>query len=429
MQTNFTLDQLARPDLQEMESILRKCVHCGFCLSACPTYSILGDERDSPRGRIYLIKDLIESEGASVDAVAPHIDKCLSCLACTTVCPSGVDYRHYVDYARKQIEGLYRRSFGDKVFRKLVGRLISSPRIFRAALLWARYLKPFAELAGRRFVPALGMAPAHVLANQILTGRQVYPAEGARRQRVALLAGCAQQVLRPSINQSTIRVLNRLGCDVVVVKGEACCGALVHHLGEETASRNSARGLIAAWEKERDQEGLDAIIVNTSGCGSHVKDFGHLFQDDDEWRAPAMRVASLTKDVSEIVADLGLPEGRAAGGGTRVAYHAPCTMLHGQKIDTLPERLLEQAGFEVMPMKEKHFCCGSAGIYNLIQSEIADMLKERRQQTIRDMPVAFVATGNIGCQRQLQSGLETPVVHMVELLDWALGGSKPSLIP
>ena len=428
MQTNFSLDQLARPDLKEMEAILRKCVHCGFCLPACPTYSILGDERDSPRGRIYLIKDLIESEGASVDAVAPHIDKCLSCLACTTVCPSGVDYRHYVDYARKQIEGLYRRPLGDKIFRKLLGRLISSPGLFRPALLWARYLKPFAGLTGRRFAPALGMAPKRVAANQILTGRHVYPAEVVKRQRVALLAGCAQQVLRPSINQSTIRVLNRLGCDVVVVNGEGCCGALVHHLGEESASRDRARALIKAWEQEQNQEGLDAIIVNTSGCGSHVKDFGHLLKDDDEWRAPAMRVASLTKDVSEIIDELGLPKRGAAGDGARVAYHAPCTLLHGQKIDTLPERLLEQAGFVVMPVKEKHFCCGSAGIYNLVQPEIADMLKERRQQTLQDMPVEFVATGNIGCQRQLQSGLETPVVHMIELLDWALGGSKPPLI-
>ena len=267
-----------------------------------------------------------------------------------------------------------------------------------------------------------------VAANQILTGRHVYPAEGVKRQRVALLAGCAQQVLRPSINQSTISVLNRLGCDVVVVNGEGCCGALVHHLGEESASRDRARALIKAWEQEQNKEGLDAIIVNTSGCGSHVKDFGHLLKDDDEWRAPAMRVASLTKDVSEIIDELGLPKRGAAGDGARIAYHAPCTLLHGQKIDTLPERLLEQAGFVVMPVIDKHFCCGSAGIYNLVQPEIADMLKERRQQTLQGMPVEFVATGNIGCQRQLQSGLETPVVHMIELLDWALGGSKPQLI-
>ena len=427
MQTNFTLNQLARPDVQEMESILRKCVHCGFCLPACPTYSILGDERDSPRGRIYLIKDLIESEGRSANAVAPHIDKCLSCLACTTVCPSGVDYRHYVDYARKKIEEVSHRPFVDKILRKFIASLLSKPRYFRSVLLWARYFKPFVGLLGRRFAPAIDMAPTDIPKNQILVGRKVYPAEGAKRMRVALLAGCAQQVLRPSINHSTIRVLNRLGCEVVVVNGEGCCGALDHHIGDVTSSQNRAKALIVGWENERGKEGLDAIVVNTSGCGSHIKDFGHLFQDHDEWKEPATRVASLTRDISEIIDELGLSKGGAVG-GARIAYHAPCTLIHGQKIDTLPERLLEEAGFEVIPIKEKHFCCGSAGIYNLFQPDIARTLKERRQRTIQEMPIEFVATGNIGCQSQLQSGLDTPVVHTVELLNWALGGSKPQLI-
>ena len=308
MQTNFTLNQMARPDVREMEAILRKCVHCGFCLSACPTYSILGDERDSPRGRIYLIKDLVESDGASVDSVAPHIDKCLSCLACMSVCPSGVDYRHYVNYARNQVEAVYSRPIGDRILRKFLGWLVPNPGLFRFALLLAKYAKPLIALTNNRLTTALDMVPQHLPAKQILAGRHVYRAEGKRRRRVALLAGCAQQVLRPSINQSTIRVLTRLGCDVVVTKSEFCCGAIAHHLGQDKACLDGAKILIEAWEYERSHEGLDAIVVNTSGCGSHVKDFGHLLQDDGEFGKLAEWAASITRDVSEIVDELGLPD-------------------------------------------------------------------------------------------------------------------------
>ena len=425
MQTNFTLVQLSRPDVQEMEAILRKCVHCGFCLSACPTYSILGDERDSPRGRIYLIKELIESDGATVGSVAPHIDKCLSCLACTSVCPSGVDYQHYFDYARNQIEGRFQRSVGQKLLRTVLSKVVPNPRLFRMSLLFAKYAKLLSGLAGRTFAPVLKMAPGCLPANQILTGRTVYPAEGEKRRRVALLAGCAQQVLRPSINQASIRVLTKLGCEVVVVEAETCCGALVHHLGQEQSSRDYAKKLVAAWENEREKDGLDAIVVNASGCGTHVKDYGHIFQHDGDWREPAQRISSLAKDISEVIEEVGLPE-ISTGRDVRVAYHPPCSLLHGQKIDGTPESLLGLAGFALVPIAAKHFCCGSAGIYNLVQPDIADQLKSQRQTAIEALSVDYVATGNIGCQQQLQSGLTKPVVHMVELLDWAMGGSEPA---
>jgi len=425
MQTSFTLDQLSRPDVQEMEAILRKCVHCGFCLSACPTYSILGDERDSPRGRIYLIKELIESDGATVDSVAPHLDKCLSCLACTSVCPSGVDYQHYVDYARNQIEGKFKRSLSNSLLRTVLSKIVPNPSLFRFTLLFARYFKAFSGLAGKTFRPVLDMAPDNVPANQILKGKRIYAAEGEKKKRVALLAGCAQQALRPSINQSSIRVLTKLGCEVVVVEAESCCGALVHHLGQEEASKTHARKLIAAWEAEREGEGLDAIIVNASGCGTHVKDYGHILQHDEQWRDAADRVASLAKDISEIIHEIGLPEESGAE-NVRIAYHPPCSLMHGQKIVETPENLLERAGFQLIPINDKHFCCGSAGIYNLVQPEIAEQLKGRRQSAIKPLGVDYVATGNIGCQQQLQVGLEMPVVHMIELLDWALGGGKPA---
>lgn len=425
MQTNFTADQLERPDIKEMESTLRKCVHCGFCLSACPTYSLLGDERDSPRGRIYLIKDMLETGGKSTPSVQPHIDRCLSCLACMSVCPSGVDYQHYVEFARSEIEQHQGRSWFDRLVRNLIAIVIPSPRLFRLSLGGARLAKPFAALLGRQLGAMVRMAPAHLPKPAGPGAPGVYAAEGERRKRVVLLAGCAQQVLRPSINEATIRLLTRLGCEVVVPKQAGCCGALVHHMGRDGDARDFAAANIAAWTAERDGPGLDAIVVNASGCGTEVKDYGHLFQNDDRLSAAAGEIAALALDVSELLAELGLPAATLTG-RHRVTYHDACSLLHGQKIKDGPRELLRSAGFEVQEIPGAHFCCGSAGSYNLLQDEMADKLKQRRQESIRRVESDFLATGNIGCQVQLQAGLDFPVVHTVELLDWATGGPQPT---
>ncbi len=425
MQTHFSVDQLESPTIREMDAVLRKCVHCGFCLSACPTYSILGDERDSPRGRIYLIKDMLETDGQSLPQVRPHVDKCLSCLACTSVCPSGVDYGHYVDYARAYVDEKAPRSTLDTLIRRILSRTIPNPGLFRLSLLAGRLGKPFAGLFGKKLGALLKMAPGKLPPAESLGAPGVYPAEGERVKRVALLAGCAQQVLRPAINAATIRLLNRLGCEVVVSASAGCCGALVHHMGRAGEARAFAAANIDAWMREVEGSGLDAIIVNASGCGTEVKDYGHLFKDDTEMAEKAATISALTQDVSEVIADLPWPTAAKAE-AVSVAYHDPCSLLHGQKISAGPRALLRAAGFEIREIPGQHFCCGSAGTYNLLQDKLASQLKDRRQAAVRKTNAAVLATGNIGCQVQLQDGLDMPVVHTVELLDWASGGPKPA---
>jgi glycolate oxidase iron-sulfur subunit len=430
MQTHFSVDQLESPTIREMDAVLRKCVHCGFCLSACPTYSILGDERDSPRGRIYLIKDMLETDGQSLPQVRPHVDKCLSCLACTSVCPSGVDYGHYVDYARAYVDEKAPRPALDNLIRGLLAKTIPNPRLFRLSLLAGRLGKPFAGLFGKKLGALLKMAPGRLPSAESLGAPGVYPAMGERVKRVALLAGCAQQVLRPAINAATIRLLNRLGCEVVVSASAGCCGALVHHMGRAGEARAFAAANIDAWMLEVDGAGLDAIVVNASGCGTEVKDYGHLFKDDAAMAEKAAKTSALTKDISEVLADLAwpsdLPGGNGAAEPVSVAYHDPCSLLHGQKISAGPRALLQAAGFQLQEIPGQHFCCGSAGAYNLLQDELASRLKDRRQAAIRKTNADVLATGNIGCQVQLQDGLDMPVVHTVELLDWASGGPKPA---
>lgn len=429
MQTHFSLDQMQSPTIREMEAVLRKCVHCGFCLSACPTYSILGDERDSPRGRIYLIKDMLETDGKSLPQVRPHVDKCLSCLACTSVCPSGVDYAHYVDYARAYLDEKAPRPVMDSLIRRFLSKTIPHPGLFRLSLLIGRLGKPFAGLFGRKLGALLKMAPNALPAAESLGAPGVYPAVGERKKRVALLAGCAQQVLRPAINAATIRLLTRLGCEVVVSAGAGCCGALVQHMGRVGEARDFAAANITAWMAEADGDGLDAIVINASGCGTEVKDYHHLFKDDRAMAEAAAKISGLTRDVSEVIAGLAWPaelSGQAKAEGVSVAYHDPCSLIHGQKISAGPRELLLAAGFELREIPGQHFCCGSAGTYNLLQDDLATQLKNRRQTAVRKTGATVLATGNIGCQVQLQDGLDIPVVHTVELLDWASGGPKPA---
>jgi glycolate oxidase iron-sulfur subunit len=429
VQTDFTLEQLADPDVAVSEKILRACVHCGFCTATCPTYVLLGDELDSPRGRIYLLKNMLEAGGAPPAETVKHIDRCLSCLACMTTCPSGVHYMHLVDHGRRHIEEHYRRPWAERLFRRMLGTVLTRPRLMRFALHGARLAKPFAALLPKRLRTLVGLAPPRTPAASEVDRPQVFPAEGERRMRVALLPGCAQQVLAPEINEATIRLLTRHGCDVVVAAGSGCCGALVHHLGEEAPALAFARANVDAWERAREADGLDAVIANASGCGTMLKDYGFLLRTDATYAERAARIAGLARDISEVVAELGLKaQPDAPRPGLRVAYHSACSLQHGQRIDREPKVLLAAAGFEVVEVPEGHLCCGSAGTYNLLQPELASALCDRKLANIALTRADLVATGNIGCITQLAGDSPVPVVHTVELLDWATGGPMPGAV-
>ena len=429
MQTNFTAEQLADPHVAEAESILRKCVHCGFCTATCPTYVTLGNELDSPRGRIYLIKDMLENGRPADEQIVTHIDRCLSCLACTTTCPSGVDYMHLVDHARNHIEKTYKRPLMNRFTRGLLAAVLPYPGRFRLALSLARLGKPLGPLLKR--IPALRPFGAMLeLAPTTLPAASVYDAPGShavtvpQRGRVAILSGCAQPVLDPGINASTIRLLTRLGVEVIVPQGEGCCGALVHHMGREEQALSSARRNVDVWTREIEAGGLDAIIITASGCGTTIKDYGHMLRLDPDYADKARRVSALTKDITEYLATLDLPvlERKQIA----VTYHSACSMQHGQKITMPPKILLKNAGFTVRDPAEGHLCCGSAGTYNIMQPEISGRLKARKLKNIEATRPDIIATGNIGCMTQIGSGTAVPVVHTVELLDWAYGGERPA---
>ena len=419
----FSPEQLADPATARSNKILRSCVHCGFCTATCPTYQVLGDELDSPRGRIYLIKDMLE-KGRPADAeTVKHIDRCLSCLACMTTCPSGVHYMHLVDHAREYIEKTYRRPFMDRMLRAVLARIIPYPMRFRVALLLAKIGRPFAPLMpDARLRAMLRMAPKSIPPVSRNDDPQSFVAEGAPRMRVALMTGCAQKALNTDINDATIRLLTRLGCEVVVPQGMGCCGALTHHMGKTAASHGFAGANIRAFMAEKAAKGLDAVVINTSGCGTTVKDYGHMFAGD-ALEGDAATVAGMAMDVSEVLVKLGLPEGGAKG--LRVAYHAACSLQHGQQIKTAPKDLLRRAGFEVVEPADAHLCCGSAGTYNLLQPAISAQLQARKVQTLEAKAPDVIAAGNIGCMMQIGAATGVPVVHTVELLDWATGGPKP----
>ena len=427
MQTSFTLAQLADPHVEEAEKILRACVHCGFCTATCPTYVTLGNELDSPRGRIYLIKDMLENDRPAEKEVVTHIDRCLSCLSCMTTCPSGVHYMHLVDHARAHIEKTYRRPVFDRLTRALLARVLPYPSRFRAALRLARLGRPFASLLEKvRPLKPLGamlrLAPASVPDAPALTRRSI-PA-GHLRGRVALLTGCAQEVLEPGINEATRSLLARLGIEVATVPDEGCCGSLVHHMGREEEALAAARRNVDAWIRVADQSGLDAIVITASGCGTTIKDYRYMLRLDPAYAQKAARVSALAKDVTEYLAKLDLPE-PVNKTGLAVAYHSACSMQHGQKISSEPKALLRQAGFDVREPAEGHLCCGSAGTYNILQSEIAAKLRDRKVRNIEATSPDLIATGNIGCMTQIGSGTALPVVHTVRLLDWAWGGEPP----
>ncbi len=428
MQTTFTPAQLADPHVAESESILRKCVHCGFCTATCPTYVTLGNELDSPRGRIYLIKNMLE-EGRPADReTVTHIDRCLSCLACMTTCPSGVHYMHLVDHARAHIEKTYRRPLLDRLIRASLAHILPYPSRFRAALSLARLGRPLVPLLRRAtslkpLAAMLDLAPRGLPARR----REEQARLATSGRRVAVLAGCAQSVLDPGINEAARRLLARFGVSVVPVPGETCCGALTHHLGREDEALTFARRNVDAWTKLIDDGGLDAILITTSGCGTVIKDYGFMLRLDPAYAEKAARVSRLARDVTEYLAALELPEAPEPSGMV-VAYHSACSMQHGQKVVREPKMLLARAGFVVREPREGHLCCGSAGTYNILQPEISARLKERKVRNVEATGAALVATGNIGCMTQIGSASSLPVVHTVELLDWAYGGLKPSAL-
>ena len=431
MRTNFTSDQLRDPATAESERIIRTCVHCGFCTATCPTYVLLGDELDSPRGRIYLIQDMLEHDRPATQEVVKHIDRCLSCLACMTTCPSGVHYMHLVDHARVHIERTYRRPVLERAFRALLAKVLARPALFRIALWLALPAKPLtrllAALGPQPLAALLRLAPAGPSRPQPGSGPGRFPVRGERKGRVALLSGCVNQVVAPHINHAAINLLNRHGIEVVLPAGEGCCGALAHHLGRERESLDFVRRNIDAWTSEIEREGLDAIVITASGCGTMVKDYGFLLRSDRLYAKKAERISALTKDVSEYLSTLDLMPA-IHGSGMTVAYHSACSLQHGQRVVNEPKALLAKAGFEVRDVPEGHLCCGSAGTYNMLQPAIARRLAERKAANIAKVAPDVIAAGNIGCMTQLELVTNTPIVHTVELLDWATGGSQPQAL-
>jgi glycolate oxidase iron-sulfur subunit len=425
MQTSFSDLQLADPATAVSAAIIRKCVHCGFCLATCPTYLLLGDELDSPRGRIYLMKDMLENDREPTPELVRHVDRCLSCLSCMTTCPSGVNYMHLVDHARNYIEQRYTRPLSERIIRALLAFLLPHPSRFRFALRLARLARPIASLLGK--VPGcqplsamLKLAPARAVTSAT---RIASPRVGVvRRGRVALLQGCAEPVLRPEICSAAVRLLNRAGYDVIFAAGEACCGALVHHMGRENAALVAARRNVDAWTGEIERGGLDAVVITASGCGTTIKNYGFMLRAEAEYSTKAARVSALAQDISELLQGSALPPGD--GHGLTVAYHAACSLQHGQQI-TAPVQLLLAAGYVVRTPAEAHLCCGSAGTYNILQPQIASQLGDRKMASIERLKPDVVATSNIGCAMQLAQRTSVPVVHTIELLDWATGGPMP----
>ena len=438
MKTEFSLAQLADPDIAEADKILRACVHCGFCTATCPTYVLLGDELDSPRGRIYLIKEMLEKDRPPTQEVVKHIDRCLSCLACMTTCPSGVNYMHLVDQARVRIENEYTRPLTERVLRAALAWVLPRPGLFRLSMILARLGRPLTALLPtskaasasptllRRIKAMLALAPRSLPAPGP-AGGSVFPALGTRRGRVALLQGCAQQVLAPRINQAAINLLTRHGIEVVLVKDEQCCGALTHHLGRDDDALARARANIAAWTAEDERDGLDAILVTTSGCGTVIKDYGFMLREDRDFASAAAKISALAKDITEYVSGIDLPPPQHQDSDVVVAYHSACSLQHGQKITQLPKELLSKSGFVVKDVPESHLCCGSAGTYNILQPDIASRLRDRKVANIAMVKPDMIAAGNIGCMVQIAGGTSVPVVHTIELLDWATGGPRPGL--
>lgn len=422
MRTNFSPDDLKRPEMQLVEASLRACVHCGLCNPVCPTQLLTGDELDGPRGRVQLIQNMLEQKGTPGADTVHHLDRCLGCLACKATCPSGVDYARLIDAARGHIEENFKRPWAERGFRKFLAAVLSRPGLARVMMGLARAGKPLMPILPRALRDMAARAPAGSAQAALRPG--VYPAEGLRKMRVALLRGCIQRAAAAEIDEATVRLLTRLGAEVVVAPASGCCGALSWHLGQRKAARKQGRRNLAAWAREMDGAGLDAVIANATGCTTMLKDYAHVFEEDDGWSFRGRRVAAVVKDVTQIIAQLGLTEVRRDARPV-VAWHPPCSMQHGLGLGGLGEQLLGQAGFDVVVPRDSHLCCGSAGAYSLLQPDLAGELKAQKAQAINETGAGIVASANFGCLDHLRGALSVPAVHIVELLDWATGGPKP----
>ena len=413
MRTTFTAEQLADPQMAASQAAIRKCVHCGFCTATCPTYVLLGDERDSPRGRIELIREMLEAGGPPPASTVTHIDRCLSCLACTTTCPSGVDYAQLIDHAREHIETHYARPWPEKVLRRALAWVLTRPGRLRAALFLGRLARGLEPLLSSLRLKPLAAMLRLVPSPQPRVATPSLAATGRRRGRVILLQGCVEPVMAPQVRAAAIRLLTRAGFEVVLAPGEGCCGAIPEHLGRAEQAKAMARANLAVWSRAGK---VTAVVTTAAGCGTMLKTYGRIAGQ----AVPA-------KDILEFIAEVGLPAERRALSLT-VAYHAACSLQHGQQIKAAPPRLLAEAGFDVRLVAEGHLCCGSAGVYNILQSDLAAQLRDRKAANITATGAAVVAAGNVGCMAQLAPALSMPIVHPVELLDWATGGPKPAAL-
>ncbi|NKB39358.1 MAG: glycolate oxidase subunit GlcF [Gammaproteobacteria bacterium] len=424
MRTQFSPAQLLDPATREVEQILRKCVHCGFCNATCPTYTLKGDELDGPRGRIYLLKDMLENESRPDTKVVKHIDRCLSCLSCMTICPSGVDYMHLIDHGRDYIEKHHNRKLIDKLFRQILASILPSPNRFRWSLKLSRLAQPFINYLPRSMKAGLNLAQQSNLESGKQTFESTYPGESPIKGRIGLIPGCAQQVVANEINMASIRLLNRNGFDVELLAESECCAAIEHHLGKTSQALKRVRTNLKDWSSRLPQ--LDAIISNASGCGTMLKDYQHLLKGDDEFSTLASQVSNKTMDVCEFLVQHEfsinhnvLPE------AFTVAYQNPCSMQHGQKINEQPTNLLKEFGFNTIGIPDAHLCCGSAGTYNILQSELATELGNKKAASIESTSADLIASGNLGCILQLRQYSDLPIMHTVQLLDWASGGPMP----
>jgi len=390
------------PNARDAESIVRRCVHCGFCLATCPTYQVLGDERDSPRGRIYLIKELLEGTPASATTMT-HLDRCLGCRACETTCPSGVRYGALLDVGRGLVEAQRPRSLRERVLRHAIVRVVPAKSVFRAVLRIGQVLRPLLPVRWQNKIPLRNAE------------RGVAIAAAPARRRVLALDVCAESAT-PETRASLERVFARLGIAIETAPTAGCCGALAYHLGRHDEGLAAMRRNIDTWWPHV-ENGVEAIVVSATGCGVTVRDYGHLLRDDARYAEKARRIASLVRDPAEIIA----AEDRAwlsgFGRGQRVAFHAPCSLQHGMKGGAPIERLLREAGYALSPVADAHLCCGSAGSYSILQPALANELRNRKLASLTTGEPSMIATANIGCQLHLAAASDVPVRHWIELLD------------
>ena len=429
METNFSKEQLKDKDNKSSEKIFRKCVHCGFCNTTCPTYKLLGHELDGPRGRIYLIKDMLENKKPANEKIVKHIDRCLSCYSCMTTCPSGVNYMHLIDHGRKHIEETYQRPLKDKIIRSFLSNTLSKSFNFRLIMILTQFLKPFQFFFPTKIRKMISFMPVKFPTRK-LPNKKIYPADKRKKPvaRVALLTGCVQKVISPQINEATIRLLNRHNIEVVIPKEIGCCGSLDYHLGKTELAKETFKKNILAWYDEYLNNGLDAIISNTSGCGTTIKDYGFIFRWDDDLKKKAKKISELTKDITEYLDDkvkLNFITSNSNEKKFKIAYHSACSMQHGQKVHQQPKDLISKTGNEVIDIPEGHLCCGSAGTYNILHQKMAKTLLKNKVSNIEKVSPDFISTGNIGCMTQISNGTQIPIIHTVELLDWFTGGPKP----